>query len=196
MTITSQMVKELREKTNAGMMDCKKALTETGGDMEKACDLLRQKGLAVAAKRAGRATKEGVVECYIHAGGKLGVMVEVGCETDFVAKTDDFKVFARNIAMHIAAANPVAIRREEVPAETVQREREIYVNQALDSGKPQNIAEKMVEGKMEKYLAEICLLEQKYVKNPDISVQDLLNELIASIGENISIKQFARFQIG
>ncbi len=196
MTITSQMVKELRDKTNAGMMDCKKALTETCGDMEKAVDLLRQKGLAVAAKRAGRATKEGIVECYIHAGGKLGVMIEVGCETDFVAKTDDFKAFAKNIAMHIAAVNPVAITREEVPTELLEREKEIYVKQALDSGKPQQIVEKIVGGKLEKYLAEVCLMEQKYVKNPDLSVQDLLNELVAKMGENISIKQFARFQIG
>ncbi|MDD2463686.1 MAG: translation elongation factor Ts [Desulfobulbus sp.] len=196
MTITSQMVKELRDKTNAGMMDCKKALTETDGDLEKAVDLLRQKGLAVAAKRAGRETKEGVVECYIHAGGKLGVMVEVGCETDFVAKTDDFKAFAKNVAMHIAAANPVSINRDDVPAELVEREKEIYVKQALDSGKPAQIVEKMVGGKLDKYLAEICLLEQKYVKNPDLSVQDLLNELVAKMGENISVKQFARFQIG
>ena len=196
MTITSQMVKELRDKTNAGMMDCKKALTETGGDMEKAVDLLRQKGLAVAAKRAGRETKEGVVDCYIHAGGKLGVMVEVGCETDFVAKTDDFKAFAKNIAMHIAAVNPVSITRDDVPAELLEREREIYVNQALESGKPQQIVEKIVSGKIEKYLAEVCLMEQKYVKNPDLSVQDLLNELVAKMGENISIKNFVRFQIG
>jgi elongation factor Ts len=164
--------------------------------MEKAVDLLRQKGLAVAAKRAGRETKEGVVECYIHAGGKLGVMVEVGCETDFVAKTDDFKAFAKNVAMHIAASNPVAIQRDDVPAELLDREKEIYVNQALDSGKPQQIVDKIVAGKIEKYLAEICLLEQKYVKNPDLSVQDLLNELVAKMGENISIKQFSRFQIG
>lgn len=196
MNITSQMVKELRDKTNAGMMDCKKALTETSGDMEKAVDLLRQKGLAVAAKRAGRETKEGVVETYIHAGGKLGVMVEVGCETDFVAKTDDFKAFAKNIAMHIAAANPVAVNREEVPADVLQRETDIYVNQAQESGKPPQIIEKIVGGKVEKYLAEICLLEQKYVKNPDLSIQDLLNELVAKMGENISIKKFARFQIG
>jgi len=195
-TITSQMVKELRDKTNAGMMDCKKALTETAGDMEKAIDLLRQKGLAVAAKRAGRETKEGVVESYIHAGGKLGVMVEVGCETDFVAKTDDFKAFAKNVAMHIAAANPVAVNRDEVPAEILQREKDIYVNQALESGKPQQIVDKIVAGKVEKYLAEICLMEQKYVKNPDLNVQDLLNELVAKMGENISIKKFARFQIG
>ena len=196
MTITSQMVKELRDKTNAGMMDCKKALTETAGDMEKAIDLLRQKGLAVAAKRAGRETKEGLVESYIHAGGKLGVMVEVGCETDFVAKTDDFKAFAKNVAMHIAAANPVAVNRDEVPADILQRETDIYVNQALESGKPQQIVDKIVAGKVEKYLAEICLMEQKYVKNPDLNVQDLLNELVAKMGENISIKKFARFQIG
>lgn len=196
MTITSQMVKELRDKTNAGMMDCKKALTETAGDMEKAIDLLRQKGLAVAAKRAGRETKEGLVESYIHAGGKLGVMVEVGCETDFVAKTDDFKAFAKNVAMHIAAANPVAVNRDEVPADILQREKDIYVNQALESGKPQQIVDKIVAGKVEKYLAEICLMEQKYVKNPDLNVQDLLNELVAKMGENISVKKFARFQIG
>jgi elongation factor Ts len=195
-TITSQMVKELRDKTNAGMMDCKKALTDTGGDMEKAVDLLRQKGLAVAAKRAGRETKEGVVEAYIHAGGKLGVMVEVGCETDFVAKTDDFKAFAKNVAMHIAAANPVAVNRAEVPPEVLQREKDIYVNQALESGKPQQIVEKIVVGKVEKYLADICLMEQKYVKNDELTIQDLLNELVAKMGENISIKKFARFQIG
>ncbi len=196
MKITSQMVKELREKTNAGMMDCKKALGETDGDMEKAVDLLRQKGLAVAAKRADRATSEGVVECYIHAGGKLGVMVEVGCETDFVAKTDDFKAFARDIAMHVAACNPVAVSREEIPSDLVEREKAIYVKQAQESGKPENIIEKIVTGKIEKYISEICLLDQKFVKNPDLSIQDLLNELVAKMGENISIKRFARFQIG
>ncbi len=196
MAITSKMVKDLRDKTQAGMMDCKKALEKTDGDMEKAVDLLRQKGLAVAAKRAGRATSEGVIETYIHAGGKLGVMVELGCETDFVAKNDDFKEFARDIAMHIAAANPVAITREEVPEAVIAREKEIYVQQALDSGKPEAIVEKMVTGKIEKYLAEIVLLEQKFVKNPDLSIQDLLNELVGRIGENISIKRFARFQVG
>ena len=196
MNITSQMVKELREKTNAGMMDCKKALTETDGNMEKAVDLLRQKGLAVAAKRAGKETREGVIEAYIHGGGKIGVMVEVACETDFVAKTDDFKAFARNIAMHVAAVNPLALSRDEVSAEVLQREKDIYINQALESGKPQQIAEKMVAGKMEKFLAEVCLLEPKHVNNPDPSVQDLLNELVAKMGENISIKKFARFQIG
>ena len=196
MKITSQMVKELRDKTNAGMMDCKRALTDTKGDIEKAVDLLRQKGLAVAQKRADRATREGVVESYIHAGSKLGVMVEVGCETDFVAKTDDFITFAKDIAMHIAASSPVAVSREEVPAEFVDREREIYRAQALDSGKPENIVEKIITGKLEKYISEVCLLEQKFVKNPDLSIQDLLNELIAKMGENISIKRFARFQIG
>jgi len=190
------MVKELRDKTNAGMMDCKKALTETSGDMEKAIDLLRQKGLAVAQKRAGRATSEGVVETYIHAGGKLGVMVEVNCETDFVAKNSDFIGFAKNIAMHVAAANPVSIRREDVPADLAERERNIYIQQAIESGKPANIAEKMVDGKMDRFFAENCLLEQKFVKNPDISIQDLLNELVAKLGENIGVKRFSRFQVG
>jgi elongation factor Ts len=196
MAITSKMVKDLRDKTQAGMMDCKKALEKTEGDLEKAVDLLRQKGLAVAAKRAGRATSEGVIETYIHAGGKLGVMVELGCETDFVAKNDDFREFARDVAMHIAATSPVAVSREEVPAEVVAREKDIYVQQALDSGKPEAIVEKMVSGKVEKYLAEIVLLEQKFIKNPDLSIQDKLNELVGRIGENISIKKFARFQIG
>jgi len=286
--ITSQMVKELRDKTNAGMMDCKKALTETSGDMEKAIDLLRQKGLAVAQKRAGRATSEGIVETYIQADGKLGVMVEVNCETDFVAKSDsfieftknvvkqvaesssaspaelmeqkfvknpalsmqdmlnelvatlgesigvkrfakfndgvmetyihaggklgvmveltckadsvaknsDFIEFAKNICMHIAAANPVSISREEVPADLAERERNIFIQQAIDSGKPANIAEKMVGGKMDRFFAESCLLEQKFVKNPDISIQELFNEMTTKLGENIGIKRFARFQVG
>ncbi len=196
MTITSKMVKELRDKTAAGMMDCKKALTETNGDMERAIDLLRQKGLAVAAKRAGRATSEGVIATYIHAGGKLGVMVEVGCETDFVAKTDQFNDFARDIAMHIAAANPVSVTREEVPENIVAREKDIYIQQALESGKPENIIEKMVTGKVEKFIAEIVLLEQKFVKDPERSIQDILTDLVGKMGENISIKRFVRFQIG
>lgn len=196
MNITSQMVKELRDKTNAGMMDCKKALAENNGDMEKAVDYLRQKGLAVAAKRATRATSEGVIECYIHAGGKLGVMVEVGCETDFVAKTDSFIEFAKNVAMHIAAINPVSIKREDVLPELLAREKDIYVKQAQDTGKPANIVEKIVAGKIEKFYSDSCLLEQQYVKNPDLTIQDLLNELIASLGENITIKRFARFQVG
>ncbi|KJR98664.1 MAG: elongation factor Ts [Desulfobulbaceae bacterium BRH_c16a] len=196
MAITTKMVKDLRDKTQAGMMDCKKALESTEGDMEKAVDLLRQKGLAVAAKRANRATSEGVIATYIHAGGKLGVMVELGCETDFVAKNDDFKEFARDIAMHIAAANPISISRDEVPAHVIAREKDIFVQQALESGKPEAIVEKMVSGKIEKFLAEVALLEQKFVKNPDLSIQDLLNALVGKMGENISVKKFARFQVG
>ena len=196
MKITSQMVKELRDKTNAGMMDCKKALGETDGDMEKAIDLLRQKGLAVAQKRAGRATSEGVIQTYIHAGGKLGVMLEVGCETDFVAKTDDFQNFAKDVAMHVAAMSPVSVKREDVPEDLVAREAEIYKNQAIESGKPEEIAEKMVTGKLDKFFSEISLMEQKFVKNPDLTIQDLLNDLIAKMGENISIKRFVRFQVG
>ncbi len=196
MNITSQMVKDLRDKTGAGMMDCKKALSENAGDMEKAIDFLRQKGLAVAAKRAGRATSEGVIEAYIHAGGNLGVMVELNCETDFVAKTDAFREFARDVAMHIAAANPVSLSRDDVPADIVERERQIYVQQALDSGKPANIVEKMVVGKIDRYLSEICLLEQQFVKNPEKSIQDMLTELIGKMGENVSIRRFSRFQVG
>ncbi|MCJ7603370.1 MAG: translation elongation factor Ts [Desulfobulbaceae bacterium] len=196
MNITSQMVKELRDKTNAGMMDCKKALAENNGDLEKAVDYLRQKGLAVAAKRATRATSEGVIECYIHAGAKLGVMLEVGCETDFVAKTDSFIEFAKNVAMHIAAINPVSIKREDVLPELLAREKDIYIKQAQDTGKPVNIVEKIVAGKIEKFYSDVCLLEQQYVKNPDLTIHDLLNELIASLGENITIKRFARFQVG
>jgi len=196
MKITSQMVKELRDKTAAGMMDCKKALNETDGDMEKAVDVLRQKGLAVAAKRAGRATSEGVIETYIHAGGKLGVMVELNCETDFVAKTDKFKELARDLAMHIAASNPVAIDRDNVPEDILAREKNIYIQQALESGKPENIVEKIVSGKVDKFLSEVCLLEQKYVKNPDLSIQDLLTDCVGKMGENISVKRFTRFQIG
>ena len=196
MAITSKMVKDLRDKTAAGMMDCKKALTETEGDMEKAVDLLRTKGLAVAAKRAGRATSEGVVQTYIHGGGKLGVMVEVGCETDFVAKNEEFVEFAKEIAMHVAAVSPVSVGRDGIPADVLEREKAIYVEQALESGKPEAIVEKMVGGKIEKYISEIVLLEQKFVKNPDLTIQDLLNEIVAKMGENISIKRFARFQIG
>ena len=194
--ITAAMVKQLRDKTGSGMMDCKKALAENDGDMDKAIDFLRKKGLATAAKRAGRATTEGVVQPYVHTGGKLGVMVEVNCETDFVAKSDDFQEFAKNIAMHIAATNPIGITPEDVPAETLEREKAIYVDQAQQTGKPDNVVEKIVEGKMNKFLKENCLMQQAYVRDPDITVADLLNELIAKIGENISIKRFARFQIG
>lgn len=196
MKITSQMVKELRDRTNAGMMDCKKALTETEGDMEKSVDFLRRKGLAVAQKRAGRETTEGVIQTYIHAGGKLGVMVEVCCETDFVAKNEAFLEFAKDVAMHIAASAPVAVKREDISEELVSREKDIYIKQALDSGKPENIVEKIVAGKMEKFFSEVTLMEQKFVKNTDISIHDLLNELVAKIGENISIKRFVRYRIG
>ena len=196
MKITSQMVKDLRDQTAAGMMDCKKALSETDGDMEKAVDLLRQKGLSVAAKRAGRETSEGTIECYIHAGGKIAAMVELSCESDFVAKTDGFKEFARDLALHVAAVNPVALTREDVPEAVVSREKDIYVQQALDSGKPENIVEKMVAGKMEKFLKEICLLDQPYVKDPDFTIQQLLTDMIGKMGESISVKRFSRFQVG
>jgi len=194
--ITSTMVKELRDKTNAGMMDCKKALQENNGDMEKSIDFLRQKGLAVAAKRADRSTSEGVIQTYIHAGNKLGVMVELGCETDFVAKTDDFVNFAKDVGMQIAATNPISMTREEVPADQLEREKDIYKQQALEAGKPENILDKIITGKLDKFYSENCLLEQKFVKDPDITIQDKLNELIAKMGENISIKRYARFQVG
>jgi len=196
MKITSQMVKDLRDKTAAGMMDCKKALNETEGDMEKAVDLLRQKGLAVAAKRAGRATSEGTIETYIHAGGKIAAMVELSCESDFVAKTDGFKDFARDLALHVAAVNPVAISRDDIPEEILAREKDIYVQQALDSGKPENIVEKMVGGKMEKFIKEIALLDQPFVKDPDFTIQELITDLIGKMGESISVKRIARFQVG
>jgi elongation factor Ts len=190
------MVKQLRDKTNAGMMDCKQALAETGGDMDKAIDFLREKGLLTARKRAGRATKEGVVHAYIHAGGKLGVLVEVNCETDFVAKTDQFQEFAHNVAMHIAAASPICLTSASLPAEVLEKERAIYKAQALEMGKPANVLDKIVEGRVKKFYAEVCLLEQPYVKNPDVTIKDLLNETVAQIGENINIRRFVRFQLG
>ena len=196
MEVSANMVKELREKTGAGMMDCKKALAETGGDFQKALDYLRQKGLATAAKRAGRVASEGRVGSYIHAGGKIGVMVEVNCETDFVAKTDDFQAFAKDVAMHIAASNPSYIRREEVTADVLEREKEIYRAQARDAKKPEKVMEKIVEGKLEKFYGEVCLLEQAFVKDPDITIQDLLNGLIGKLGEKIEIRRFTRYQVG
>ena len=195
-TISAKMVMQLREKTGAGIMDCKGALTECNGDMEKAIDFLRKKGLATAAKRADRAMTEGIVESYIHMDSKLGVLVEVNCETDFVAKNDDFKVFAKNIAMHVAATNPVGIRPEDVSEEIINKEKEIYRGQVLEMGKPEKIADKIVEGKLQKYFKENCLMDQAYVRNPEMTIADLLNELIAKIGENISIKRFVRFKIG
>jgi elongation factor Ts len=190
------MVKQLREKTGAGMMDCKKALLEVKGDMDKALEFLRKKGLATAQKRAGRAMTEGTVQSYIHMTGKLGVLVEVNCETDFVAKNEDFKEFAKNIAMHIAASNPLGIKPEDIPEEIVENEKDIYRAQARDMGKPDNILDKIVDGKLKKFYQENCLLNQPFVRDPDISVADLMNELIAKIGENITIKRFVRYQIG
>ena len=194
--ISATLVKQLREKTGAGMMDCKQALVECDAEMDKAIDFLRKKGLATAQKRAGRAMTEGIVQSYIHMGGKLGVLVEVNCETDFVAKNEDFINFTKNIAMHIAASNPLGIRPEDVPEEMVNREKEIYQAQALETGKPENVITKIVEGKMSKFFKDNCLLNQPYVRDPDLSVEDLLNELIAKIGENISIRRFVRFQTG
>lgn len=196
MEVSSSMVKDLREKTGAGMMDCKKALSETGGNFEKAVDYLRQKGLATAAKRAGRIAAEGRVGSYVHAGGKIGVIVEVNCETDFVAKTDDFQSFAKDVAMHIAASNPLYIQRENVPPEVLEREREIYRAQAREAGKPEKIMEKIVEGKLEKFYSEVCLLEQPFIKDPDLTVQDLLNGLIGKLGEKVEIRRFSRIQVG
>ena len=196
MEVSANMVKELREKTGAGMMDCKKALAETGGDFQKALDYLRQKGLATAAKRAGRIASEGRVGSYIHAGGKIGVMVEVNCETDFVAKTDDFQAFAKDMAMQIAASNPFYVRREEVTSEVLEREKEIYRAQARDAKKPEKVMEKIVEGKLEKFYSEACLMEQAFVKDPDVAVQDLLNGLIGKLGEKIEIRRFTRYQVG
>ena len=195
-TISATMVKQLREKSGAGMMDCKQALVECDADLDKAVDFLRKKGLATAQKRAGRAMTEGTVQSYIHMGGKLGVLVEINCETDFVAKNEDFVQFAKNIAMHIAATNPLGVRAEDVPEETVQRERDIYQAQALETGKPENVVTKIVDGKMNKFFKENCLLNQAYVRQPDLAVEDVLNELIAKIGENITIRRFVRFQTG
>jgi elongation factor Ts len=194
--ITSAMVKELREKTNAGIMDCKAALQETQGDMQKAIDYLRQKGLAVAQKRAGRIASEGMVHSYIHAGGKIGVMVEVNCETDFTARNEVFGDFVKNLAMHIAATNPLAIDREGLAQEIVAREKEIYRAQALETGKPENIVDKIAEGKLNKFYQEVCLLEQAYVRDTDIAIEDLLNELRAKTGENVIVRRFIRYQLG
>ena len=196
MMITAGIVKELRERTGAGMMDCKKALTETNGDMDKAIDYLREKGLAAAAKKAGRVAAEGLVESYIHGGGRIGVLVEVNCETDFVAKTEGFKALAKDIAMQIAAANPAYVSREEVPAEILEHEREVLRAQALNEGKPAQIVEKMIVGRIEKYYKEVCLLEQVFIKDTDKTITQLINENIAKIGENIAVRRFTRYQLG
>jgi elongation factor Ts len=196
MSVTPQMVKELRERTGAGMMDCKNALLEANGEMEKAIDVLRTKGLASAAKKAGRVTAEGAVGSYIHAGGKIGVLVEVNCETDFVARTDDFQELVRDIAMHIAAADPRFVRREEVTADVLDRERAVQREKTLAEGKPEKVVDKIVEGRMEKFFAEQVLLEQPFVKDPDKTVQDLVNEKVAKIGENVQVRRFSRFKLG
>ncbi|GMA49010.1 elongation factor Ts [Alicyclobacillus contaminans] len=194
--ISAALVKELREKTGAGMMDCKKALTEAGGDLERASEILREKGLASAAKKAGRVAAEGIVEAYIHGGGRIGVLVEVNCETDFVAKNQAFRDFVHDVAMHIAAANPQYVRREDVPAEVVEREKEILRAQTLNEGKPEHIVDKIVEGRIDKFFKDVCLLEQPFVKDPDKTVDQLVKEQIAHIGENISVRRFARFVVG
>lgn len=194
--ITAKEVKELRERTGAGMMDCKKALSEANGDMERAVELLREKGLAAAAKKAGRIAAEGIVESYIHGNGRIGVLVEVNTETDFVAKNEEFRAFVKDVAMQIAASSPQYVRREEVPAEVVEKEKEILRAQALNEGKPEKIVDKMVEGRIEKFYKEICLLEQPFIKDPDRTVQDILTEKISVIGENINIRRFARFEKG
>ncbi len=196
MEITAALVKELRERTSAGMMDCKKALVAMDGDIEKAIDELRTKGLAKAAKKAGRVASEGTVISYIHGAGRIGVLVEVNCETDFVGKTDQFKQLAYDIAMQIAAANPEYVSREQVPVDILDREREVLRAQALEEGKPEKVIEKMVEGRIEKYYKEHCLLEQAYIKDPDKTVQEIVHEKVSTIGENITIRRFARYEVG
>jgi elongation factor Ts len=194
MSITAKQVAELRGQTGAGLMDCKKALTESEGDLEKAITILRKNGMASASKKAGRATSEGLIESYIHLGGKVGVLIEVNCETDFVAKTDDFKSFVKDLCLHIAAVNPICISRDEVPAALIEKEREIAASQA--EGKPPAAVQKIVEGKLNKYYATACLLDQPFVKDGEKSVQDILNEQISKLGENMQINRFSRFQIG
>ncbi|NLW44651.1 MAG: translation elongation factor Ts [Syntrophomonadaceae bacterium] len=194
--ITAAMVKELRERTGVGMMDCKNALVEAGGDMEKAIELLRTKGLAQAAKKASRLASEGLVSSYVHMGGRIGVLVEVNCETDFVAKTDEFKALCHDLAMQIAASKPEYVKREDVPQETIENEKRILRQQALNEGKPEKIVDKMVEGRIEKFYKENCLLEQPFIKDPDQTVQDLINDKIMKLGENITVRRFVRYEVG
>ncbi len=196
MKITSELVKELREQTGVGIMACKNALQEADGNITQAVDLLRKKGIAKAQKREGRSASEGQVQAYIHMGGKIGVLVEVNCETDFSAKTEDFNSFTRNLAMHIAATNPMAISQEGLSEDIVEREKEIYRAQALESGKPEKVVDKIVDGKMKKFVSEVCLLKQPYVRDPDLTIEDLVNELKVKTGENVIIRRFARFQLG
>ena len=194
--VSASMIKDLRERTGAGMSDCKKALTEVGGDMEKAIDYLRAKGLAKAAKKAGREATEGAIVSYIHGGGRIGVLLEVNCETDFVARNEDFQAFTRDVAMQIAAMNPQFVRKDEVAADAVSREREVLLAKAKESGKPEPVIQKMVDGQISKWMKEICLLDQSYVKDPDKTIDQLQQELIAKIGENIKIRRFVRFELG
>lgn len=194
--INAKMVKELRERTGSGMMDCKNTLVETEGNVEKAIELLRKKGLAKAAKRSGRKTSEGVIYSYIHAGSKLGVLLEINCESDFVAKTDAFIEFAKNVAMHIAASNPIGLSEKDISSDLIEKERDVYKALALKEGKPENIIDKIVDGKVQKYYKDVCLMKQSYIKDPKLSITDLLNEAVSKIGENIQIKRFTRFQIG
>jgi len=196
MEVSASAVKELREKTGAGMMDCKKALAETGGDVQKAIDYLRQKGLAAAAKKADRVAADGAVGAYVHPGGKIGVLVEINCETDFVARTAEFQSLLKDIAMQVAAANPRYLRREEVPAAELDKEKAIYRQQALEIGKPEKVVDKIVEGKIERFYSEACLLEQAFIKDPDKKVTDILNESIGRLGENIQIRRFSRYHLG
>jgi elongation factor Ts len=196
MAITAEQVKQLRERTGAGMMDCKTALTDSGGDMDKAVELLRKKGLASAAKRAGRTTKDGMIGHYIHMGGKVGVIVEVNCETDFVARTDDFQALAKELAMHIAAAAPVYVKREDIPADVIEKEKEIYRAQFADSGKPANVIDKIAEGKLESFYAQVCLLDQPSVRDPDVTIKQMVANAAAKTGENVTVSRFARFKLG
>ncbi|HQL00859.1 MAG TPA: translation elongation factor Ts [Smithellaceae bacterium] len=196
MEINSNMVKELRTKTGAGMMDCKEALKASDGDFEKAIDFLRKKGLSAATKRSSKAAKDGTVASYIHMGGRIGVLVEVNCETDFVAKTEDFQNMARDLAMHIAASNPMYVRPEDIPEEALNREKDIYKSQLKEEGKPEKIWDKIIEGKLKKYYEDVCLTEQKFIKNTDITVATLVSNMIAKTGENIVIRRFARFLLG
>lgn len=196
MEITAAVVKDLRDKTGAGMMDCKKALSETSGDLDKAIDYLRRKGLAAAAKKADRVAADGAVGVYVHPGGKIGVLVEINCETDFVARTTEFQALLKDIAMQVAAANPRYVRREEVSAEEFEKEKSIYRQQALETGKPEKVVDKIVEGKMERFYSDVCLLEQSFIKDPDKKVTDIMNEAIARLGENIQVRRFARYHLG
>jgi elongation factor Ts len=196
MSVSADMVKKLREKTGAGMMDCKKALEKSGGDMDKATDYLREQGITAATKKASRIAREGIIYSYIHPGDKLGVLLELNCETDFVARTEDFKLLAKDIAMQIAATNPLVVARSDLRPETLEKEKEIYRTQAINEGKPEKIIDRIIEGKLEKYFQEVCLLEQPFVKDQDRTVKDRINETLAKLGENISVKRFIRFRLG